>query len=197
MNATRDKFIDTTCELLEAQGYNATGLNQIISKSGAPKGSLYYYFPDGKEGLAAAAIERTGTMLAERVKMNLAEHPSPAEAVRAFVHRIAQGVEVSGFRAGGPLTTVAMETAATGDRLNLACRDAYMKMQAEFAAELGAGGFSEQRAAQLAVFIVSAIEGGIILSRTLHSGDPLRRVAEELGRLLQADWADTARSAVD
>jgi len=197
MNASRDQIIDTTCDLLEAQGYHATGLNQIIGASGAPKGSLYYYFPDGKEGLAAAAIERAGMMLAERVRANLAERSSPAEAVRAFVHSIAQGVEVSGFRAGGPLATVAMETATTSERLNLACREAYGRIQSEFESHLRTGGFSEQRAAQLAVFIVSAIEGGIILSRTLHSGDPLRRVADELGRLLQADWADTAQSAVD
>ena len=41
MSSTRDQIIEKTCELLEAQGYHATGLNQILAESGAPKGSLY------------------------------------------------------------------------------------------------------------------------------------------------------------
>jgi TetR/AcrR family transcriptional regulator, lmrAB and yxaGH operons repressor len=52
---TRDQIIQTTCTLLESQGYHATGLNQILKESGAPKGSLYYYFPQGKEELAEEA----------------------------------------------------------------------------------------------------------------------------------------------
>lgn len=56
MNTTRDQIIETTCELLEAYGYHATGLNQILTKSGTPKGSLYYYFPEGKEELTSETL---------------------------------------------------------------------------------------------------------------------------------------------
>ncbi|MDQ2717139.1 MAG: TetR/AcrR family transcriptional regulator, partial [Chloroflexota bacterium] len=68
MNTTREQIIEATCDLLEAQGYHATGLNQILAESGAPKGSLYYYFPQGKEELTAAAIDRTGKLVAQRIK---------------------------------------------------------------------------------------------------------------------------------
>jgi len=182
----REQFIEATCDLLEAQGYHATGLNQIVAESGAPKGSLYHYFPDGKEELAAAAIERTGRDLAGRVEVGLASHDDPAEAVQFLAQRIADAVEQSGFRAGGPLTTVAMETATSSQRLNLACRAAYDQLQAAFAAKLEAGGHEPQRAAELATFITAAIEGGIMLSRTYHSGDPLRRTGQELAALLAA-----------
>jgi len=182
----REQFIEATCELLEAQGYHATGLNQIVAESGAPKGSLYHYFPDGKEELAAAAIERTGRDLAGRVEAGLGSHDDPAAAVQFLAQRIADAVEQSGFRAGGPLTTVAMETATSSPRINLACRAAYDQLQAAFAARLEANGYTSQRAAELATFITAAIEGGIILSRTYHSGDPLRRVGQELVALLAA-----------
>ena len=52
-------------QLLERQGYYGTGLNQIVQQSGAPKGSLYHYFPGGKEELAAAAITDQGKRIAE------------------------------------------------------------------------------------------------------------------------------------
>lgn len=186
MTAARDQIIETACDLLESQGFHATGLNQIVKESGAPKGSLYYYFPQGKDEIAEAAIARAGSATAQRITASLAELDDPAKAVSAFVGAIAHHVEASGFRSGGPLMTIAMETAATNTRLNLACRAAYQQFQAAFEQKLIASGFSAERAAALAVFILSAIEGGIILSRTYHSGDPLRRVAAELGALLHA-----------
>lgn len=190
MSTTRDRFLETTSDLLEEQGYHATGLNQIVAQSGSPKGSLYYYFPEGKEELAEEAITRTGEKVAGRIRENLGDVADPAQAVSRFVRRIAGQVEATGYRSGGPLTTVAMETATSSERLNLACRQAYAGLQKAFAEKLHAAGFSPERAAQLATFVVSAIEGGIILSRTDHSGDPLRRVAQELGAFLQQAAAE-------
>jgi TetR/AcrR family transcriptional regulator, lmrAB and yxaGH operons repressor len=184
MTTARDQIIETTCDLLEKQGYHATGLNQIVKESGAPKGSLYYYFPDGKEEITEAAIARAGTVTAERIRMNLAKHDDPAEAVRTFIHAIASAVEMSGYRTGGPLQSVAMETAVSSERLNHACRDAYSELQRAFSEKLTTGGHTVERATELATFITSAIEGATILSRTYHTGDPLRRVADELGHYL-------------
>ncbi len=181
---TRDQFIETTCGLLETQGYHATGLNQVVQESGAPKGSLYYHFPGGKAELAAAAVARTGADVVRRVQANLAAASDPAEAVRGFVRLIADAVEASGFRAGGPLTMVAMETATTDEALNLACRAAFGQIVAAFEEKLLASGLSADRAGELALFITASIEGGILLSRTYHSGDPLRRVADELARVI-------------
>lgn len=185
MTTTRDQIIETTCELLETQGYHATGLNQILAKSGAPQGSLYYYFPEGKEELTTEAINRTGQLVASRIKDGLTSIEDPAEAIQSFVRSVAYYVEASGFRAGGPLMIVAMETTTSSDRLNTACRKAYSLLQGVFQAKLIAGGYSETQAAQLATFITASIEGGIILSRVNHSGGPLRNVADNLGQLLK------------
>lgn len=186
MNTTRDQIIETTCELLETYGYYATGLNQILTKSGTPKGSLYYYFPEGKEELTSEAIERTGRHVAGRIKSELSKIENPGEAIRAFVISIAYHIEESGFRAGGPLMIVAMETATSSERLNLACREAYHLLQQAFQEKLMASDFTEAQATPVATFINASIEGGIILSRTSHSGDPLRNVAEMLGHLLNS-----------
>lgn len=185
MTTTRDHIIETTCTLLEAQGYHATGLNQIIAESGSPKGSLYYYFPEGKEELTEAAIARSGRIVERNIRSGLSRANDPAEAIASFVHTIAQGVETSQFSVGGPITTVALETVNSSERLNLACREAYGWILAAFNEKLIEGGFSSERAASLATLIVSSIEGGIILSRTNHSGDALRRIAEELRNFLR------------
>ena len=180
MTTTRDQIIDTTSDLMESQGYHATGLNQIVAESGAPKGSLYHYFPGGKEEMAAEAIDRTGRQLEERIRANLPPGIAPAEALRDFAHTIAFHIEASGYRAGGPLTAVAMETATNSERLNRACRDAFERVITAFAERLVTEGTPAERARGLSVFVTAAFEGGIILSRTYHSGDPLRQVGDVL-----------------
>ena len=131
MSDARAHIIQTTSQLLEKQGYHGTGLNEIIRESGAPKGSLYYYFPDGKEQITAEAVLQSGRMVSERIRDGLVASNSPAKAIYEFILLIAENVEQSGFAAGSPLTAVAMETATQSERINLACREAYGMLQSE------------------------------------------------------------------
>lgn len=184
MTNTRDQIIQTTSNLIENQGYHATGLNEIVKESGAPKGSIYYYFPDGKEGIIAEAVLYAGETVAGRIRTHLDTKSDPARAVQSFVEEIAHFVEVSGFHSGGPLTIVASETATTSEKLNQTCREAYTMVREAFQSKLLESGFSQERAANLAWMITSVTEGAIILSRTYHSGDPLRIAARELACLI-------------
>src|SRR5215208_850631 len=100
MSTTRDQILQTTCTLLEKQGFHGTGLNEIVKKSGAPKGSLYHYFPEGKDQIASEAVLQSGQVTAERIRAELAGSSSASKAVYDFVLKIADRVELSGFAAG-------------------------------------------------------------------------------------------------
>ena len=104
----------------------------------------------------------------------------PGEAIAGFIEALSYHVHSSECRLGGPLTTVALETASSSTRINGVCQEMYRSWQRLFQAKLETGGYSSERAASLAVFVNAAIEGGIILSRTLHSVSPLQSVAQEL-----------------
>lgn len=182
----RDEIIATTCDLLEVQGYHATGLNQVIHESGAPKGSLYYYFPAGKEELAAAAIGRSGEGITANIERALAGHDDPAAAVTGFIRALAGYVADSGYRQGGPITAVALEAASTSERLRLGCWEQYQTWQALFAEKLRPA-YGAARARRLASLIIAAIEGGIILSRSEQSTQPLLDVADEIEALLRVE----------
>lgn len=183
--STRDQIIEKTCELLELQGYHATGLNQIIKESGSPKGSLYYHFPGGKEELAVESVKRVGAIVLRRIRENLAEIDQPAEAISTFIVNIAIQVELSGFRAGGPITTIALETASTSPRLRETCADIYVGWMAAFADKLRSGGLSDEAARNIATLIIAAIEGGVILCRTEKSRRPLEVIAAEIRTLIE------------
>ncbi len=178
----RDEIIATTCRLLELQGYRATGMNEIVRESGAPKGSLYHHFPNGKEELAAEAIAHAAATITANIEGVMAAHDDAATAVVAFIRVLAGHVSASGYRQGGPITAVALEAASTNDRLRLTCRDAYRAWQRPFADKLRPdyGG----RADRLATVIIAAIEGGIVLARGEQSERPLLDVADEVEQLL-------------
>jgi TetR/AcrR family transcriptional regulator, lmrAB and yxaGH operons repressor len=180
MNQTQTQIIETTSALLERQGYNATGLNQIVAESGAPKGSLYYYFPDGKEQIGAETLLWSGEHMAERIRAGLSQAEATGEAVSLLAMSIADAIEDSKFQAGGPLTTVALETATSSERLNLACREAYSVMQSVFTEKFRDNGFEESQAVDLAGYVLAVFEGSILLSRVQHSGSPLRQAAAHL-----------------
>ena len=188
MAKKRDQIIDTTCQLMETQGYHATGLNQILEESGAPKGSLYYYFPDGKEELAIEAIERSSRQIEMRIRQVMAAVDDPAGAVDTFLLTLAEYVQASEFRQGGPITAIALEAASTNDNLRATCRAAYDLWQKAFEDKLRPE-YGEVRAKRLAALIIAAIEGAIILCRCQRSIRPLQDTAAEMAILLHGNRA--------
>lgn len=180
----RRQILATTSRLLEAQGYHGTGLNQIIKESGAPRGSLYYYFPAGKEELAAAAIAQKGADMGGFTAQLLAEVDDPVAAIDYFLRNLIAHTQGSRYCSGAPLAAVALETAATSPRLQEACAAAYDDLRRPFYAKLLAGGYGEARAGALATLIVAALEGGVTLSRAQQSSAPLEQVRAEVLNLL-------------
>lgn len=183
-NLTRQQIVETTSRLLEAQGYYGTGLNQILRESGAPRGSLYYYFPNGKEELAATAIAEQGGRMRDFAASLLSEVVDPIAAVDRVLASLIEHLSASQYCGGAPLAAVALETAARSPRLRETCAAAYCDLIGVFEAKLSAGGFSATRAARLATVIVAGIEGAVVLSRTQQSVAPLSELREELHILL-------------
>lgn len=173
MNPAKEQILEAAARLFEKQGYHATGLNEILRESGTPKGSLYYYFPEGKDQIGAETALWSGAQMTERIRFGLSQAEQPSEAVRLLALGIAGAIEQSGFAAGGPLMMLAAESAVGRERVNAASREAYAQMQGAFAEK-----FSGE--AGLAEFVLATLEGAILLSRVQHNGDPLRRAAEHL-----------------
>lgn len=180
----RQLLIETTAHLLERQGYHGTGLNQIVRESGTPRGSLYHYFPAGKEELAATAIAERGATLWDQIELTLCQVADPVAAVDRVLEELAHHFCTSEFCGGAPLAAVTLETSAAYPRLRAACAEAYTGLCAVFEAKLRSGAWPPERAQRLATLIVASIEGAIILCRAHQSAEPLAWVREELHMLL-------------
>jgi TetR/AcrR family transcriptional repressor of lmrAB and yxaGH operons len=184
--STRERMVQATCELLEAQGYHATGLNEILQRSDTPRGSLYYYFPDGKEELAVEAVERQGKFIEARLREDMAAFANAGDAVRALFYKLANFAISTHCHALGPITAVALESSATNERLRQACSQVYVNWRAVFEAKLLACSFAPAEAASLAFAILSAFEGASTLARTTKSAEPLQQMGDQLHFLLSA-----------
>ncbi len=177
-------MIAATAELLELQGYHATGLNQVMQVSATPKGSLYFHFPGGKEELAAEAIRIAGSEIGVKIAATLSSTESLGEAVSAFALLLAQDLQTSDFRKGCPVATVAMETAATSDRLRQACEQVYASWFALVEARLSESGIEPAAAKSWTTLVWAAVEGALLLSRTYQNTAPLETIAAQLKQLL-------------
>jgi TetR/AcrR family transcriptional repressor of lmrAB and yxaGH operons len=180
MPSTRDQIILATITLLEKQGYPATGLNEIVKTSGAPKGSLYHYFPDGKEQIVSEAVLYAGQILVQRMRAELAKYENPIQALYEYLQRLASKVEEKHFTAGNPLTIVAVEAAGSSERISSACQEVYAQIENVLQDKMISCGMTETKAFEQARLTLASLEGCIILSRVYRSADPLRTLAGHL-----------------
>jgi TetR/AcrR family transcriptional repressor of lmrAB and yxaGH operons len=182
----RQPIINTAVTLFRRQGYSRTGLNEIVEVSGAPKGSLYHYFPLGKSSIAVAAVKEAGSRVVATLTKLAEECRSTSELLRRHAELLASWMRASGFRDGCPITTVLLEL-APGDRdVTEAGRAAYRTRVSILADKLVADGFQRARADALAILCTSALQGALIQARVERSGRPLEITASELAKLLEA-----------
>jgi TetR/AcrR family transcriptional repressor of lmrAB and yxaGH operons len=181
----RQPIINAAVTLFRRQGYARTGLNDIVDVSGAPKGSLYHYFPLGKSSIAVAAVEEAGRRVTTTVQALAKECNSTGELLRAHARLLAGWMRSSGFRNGCPITTVLLELAPRERAVAEAGRKAYAARVAILSDKLMADGHSRVRADALAVLCTSAMQGALIQARVERSGRPIEVTAGELARLLE------------
>jgi AcrR family transcriptional regulator len=184
--SSRDAFIDTTAQLLRRQGYASTGLSEIVARSGAPKGSLYFHFPGGKEQLALAAMQRAGEQLRDAIAAILASSDDLGEALARLLDALAAGLERSGYRDGCPIATVALELASDSETLRAGACSAFDSWLEPLERRLTAEGLDAPAARRRALHVLSAIEGALILARATRELAPLEAVREELRALSPA-----------
>lgn len=181
---SQEKIVKAASRLFQIKGYSATGLNEILRESGAPKGSLYYYFPNGKEELALAAIDLASRTMQEKVKTGLAMHRDPIQAISRVIEDMVSALKEDGKLQSMSLSMLALETGQTSEMLRDACASSFEKMENLYKKKLIENGFSKQKASELGVVLQSMIEGAITISVTKKDTAPLEVILQQLPALL-------------
>jgi TetR/AcrR family transcriptional regulator, lmrAB and yxaGH operons repressor len=189
----RAAIVKAAMALFRRKGYSATGLNDIVALSGAPKGSLYHYFPRGKASIAEAAVTRAHESLAGTLRELSAEHRTAGKLVRAYAKLAGGWMAQSRFTAGSPVTTILLETAPGDKVVTKAGRQAFADWRGAIASLLVAEGVSAARAERLAALAISALEGALVQARVECSADIINDIALELEVLMDEAAASSNR----
>jgi AcrR family transcriptional regulator len=163
---TRDRILFATAELFRRQGYNGTGLKQVVAEADAPFGSLYHHFPGGKAELGDEVIRKAGAFFQALVTAVYDEEAAPEDAIRAVFTGAGETLVATDYEDACPIATVALEVASTDDRLRQATADVFDEWVVALTERLG------DRDQALAV--IAALEGAFVLCRASRSTEPMQ-----------------------
>jgi AcrR family transcriptional regulator len=187
---TRERILYAAAELFRRQGYSGTGIKQIAAAADAQLGSIYHFYPGGKEELAERVIETAGPFFAALVAASMEPAPDdPVAWVEAFFAGAAENVEASGYQDACPIATVALEVASTSERLRLATAGAFGEWIDAIAEWLRRLGVPEAELRPLATSLLAALEGGFVLARATRSTEPLEAAGRSMAAAMRAALA--------
>jgi len=171
--ATKDRIVEHSAELFRRQGFAGTGVKQIVAEARAPFGSLYHFFPGGKEQLGEEVIRWSGGVYGRLIDAFFLPGTDPVAATHDFFAGAAETLRETDYADACPIATVALEVSSTNEPMRRACADVFNSWVDGAAARLVECGLPPKRARELAISMLASLEGAFVLARALRSTEPL------------------------
>ncbi|MDQ1426420.1 MAG: hypothetical protein QOD72_3918 [Acidimicrobiaceae bacterium] len=165
MVGTRERIVEASSALFSRQGFASTGVKQIVEQANAPFGSVYHFFPGGKEQIGEEVVRWSGAQYLQLIALIFDAAPDVATGTNNFFLGAARTVEESDYADACPIATLALEVASTNDTLRQATADAFDSWVAEVTRRYIAAGLGRRRARALAEMAFCSLEGAFLLSR--------------------------------
>ncbi|ART69916.1 TetR family transcriptional regulator [Mycobacterium dioxanotrophicus] len=185
MTTPRERMVASAALLIRERGAHPTAIADVLQHSGAPRGSAYHYFPGGRTQLLCEAIDYAGDQIAAR----LARADSAAALLDGMIAGFRKQLLNSDFRAGCPVVAVAVEAGDPDDSdspVQARAAAAFHRWTAQIVARLHDDGVAADRAEELAMLIISSIEGAVVIARATRDVKPLDLIHRQLREQLAA-----------
>ncbi|GGF89404.1 TetR family transcriptional regulator [Azorhizobium oxalatiphilum] len=180
---TREDVLPELGEVFREHGFEGASLADITARTGLGKGSLYHFFPGGKEEMAEAVLDHIDHWFETEVYQPLREDEDP----RAAITRMLDGTDAY-FRSGRRVCLVGvLALNLTRDRFAARLSGYFTRWRDALASALCRLGHRPELAGDLAEEAVVAIQGGLVIARALDDPSAFTRTLERLRvRLLDA-----------
>ena len=175
--ATRERIVAAAAALVGERGVAAISLDDVRAATQTSKSQLYHYF-GGKQGLVEAVVQYTAELV-------LAQHAQALSAVETWddldrwCAMMVSLMEAQGMRGGCPVGTLAAALADTDDRSRERLANAFRIWEEYIGGALRRlldNGLLRPDADLdvLTTRTLAAVQGGLLLAKTMRSGEPLR-----------------------
>ena len=181
---TRDRILFASAELFRRQGYAATGLKQVTAQAEAPFGSLYHFWPGGKQALAEEVLRTGGDFFLALYRQIMDDAPDLLSGLRDFFAGAGETLEATDYADACPIATVAGEIASSNDVLRQATADVFELWLGALAGDLAAAGVEPERGRAVALSTLAVLEGAFLLCRALRSTEPMRAAGESAAAIV-------------
>jgi AcrR family transcriptional regulator len=179
----RSAAIPALAEAFREHGFEGASLAQLCAATGLGKGSLYHFFPGGKDEMAAAVLADVDAWFTRAIFEPLrSAPPGDPGAISAMFDAVTDY-----FRSGRRVCLLgAFALGRERDRFADVIRAYFEQWITSLAAALRSPGQGGQAALATAIEVVAAIQGGIVLSRALRQPEIFLQVIEGQRNRLRA-----------
>jgi AcrR family transcriptional regulator len=169
---SKERMVVAARRLFREHGYLGTALSDVVTESAAPRGSIYFHFPGGKEELATeVTLLHTSDRIAD-INRAAAAAATAAQLIEIFMGRERDDLVASNYREGCAVAPIVIESTPASDQLSDATRRAFQDLIATLAARFTEKGLPHENAVQLATNVWTSVEGALILTRVLRTPEP-------------------------
>jgi len=182
--STRTNMLISAAEVLRERGAAGVTIDEVLARSGAPRGSVYYHFPEGRNQILTEALQYASDLVSDVI--DDAATKGGMYLIRRFVSFWEDLLVESTFTAGCPVVAAAIGSADDEPQLTTVAGSIFRRWRDALTRAFVSDGFDEPCAASLAITCIASLEGAVVLSRSTRSVDPLNEVAEQLEFLIKS-----------
>ena len=182
--ATRTKMLVSAVAVLRERGAAGVTIDEVLVRSGAPRGSVYHHFPGGRSQILREALNFAGDEITASIDEAAGE--SATVLLRRFVQLWEDALTESDYTAGCPVLAAAVGSGEDEQQLTAVAADIFSRWREASKQAYVRDGFEPAEATSLADTTIAAIEGAAVLSRSVRSLEPLYDVAHQLEFLIKA-----------
>ncbi len=162
-------MLSAAVELFRARGYEGVGVAELLKRAGAPRGSLYFHFPGGKEQIGAEVVERVGVDVARRFRDLAATDVDMATFIERVFKTTAKECKDRDYKASCPMAAIAAGVSSDNPKLQAAISEAFSAWEFEIAAAAESRGMTKKNAEIFASSFLAAMEGAFVVSKAQGS----------------------------